>query len=378
MIVLLLILVLIYHPALFWLMWGAMKWPNFRDNHESPKTGFTVLVPFRNEAQHLPQLLRSFEQLNYPWNLMEFLLIDDESTDDSVAIIRQFERSLSATQGLRIRVLQNKRKSNSPKKDAITIGVEAAAFDWIVCTDADCRVPPNWLRQYDQCIQQKKPKMICGPVVYPRGNRPLAAYQYLDGLSLQLVSRAGFGWKKPMLCNGANMGYQKAAFLEVKGYEGNNHIASGDDVFLLEKMRQSSPLQLAYLSHPEATVTTTSEATWSGVIRQRIRWSSKTSRQSMVEPKVLGAIVFIANLCFLLAIALFLWNPDKWILFLWLMGMKAVADFVFLSLAAVTLGQRVPLLGYLFNVLIYPLVTVWVVLASFGGSYQWKERRFAK
>ena len=122
MIVLLLILVLIYHPALFWLMWGAMKWPNFRDNHESPKTGFTVLVPFRNEAQHLPQLLRSFEQLNYPWNLMEFLLIDDESTDDSVAIIRQFERSLSATQGLRIRVLQNKRKSNSPKKDAITIG----------------------------------------------------------------------------------------------------------------------------------------------------------------------------------------------------------------------------------------------------------------
>ena len=47
----------------------------------SPKTTFSIVVPFRNEAENLPLLLESLEKLKYPTELFEVILVDDESQD---------------------------------------------------------------------------------------------------------------------------------------------------------------------------------------------------------------------------------------------------------------------------------------------------------
>ena len=277
-----------------------------------------------------------------------------------------------------MRVLQNKRKSQSPKKDAITLGVEEAKFDWIVCTDADCQLPSHWLRLYDQCIQHRKPKMICGPVAYPFGNSILASYQLLDGLSLQLVTMAGFGWKRTMLCNGANMGYTKQIFHEVNGYEGNNHIASGDDIFLLAKLRKKYASEIAYLKTPKAVVQTRAEGSWKGVIKQRVRWAAKTSSQSISETKFIGLAVFLGNMALLAALVLFFINSENLLFFLIIIGVKIGLDLLLLLAAGGSLNRRISLTGYFLNVVVYPLITVWVVIRSLRGSYEWKRRTFKK
>src|SRR3990167_928952 len=87
-----------------------------------PKTTFSIIVPFRNEAENLPILLKSLERLNYPTTLFEAILVDDESD-------KKFEvRSLK----YEVKIIPNQRKSNSPKKDAIETAIQIAKHDWIV------------------------------------------------------------------------------------------------------------------------------------------------------------------------------------------------------------------------------------------------------
>lgn len=378
MIVLLAIICLLYAPMLIWLLIGASKVPTTKDSFKTPHTAFSILIPFRNEAHNLPLLLRSIQLLDYPSILMEVILIDDESSDDSIDVIRQFESEASELLNLKLRVIQNKRKSNSPKKDAIAAGIAESLFDWIICTDADCQLPPMWLRLYDQCIQQKRPKMVCAPVVCSNGTSLLATYQLLDGLSLQMVTMAGFGWKRPMLCNGANIGYLKEEFIRLNGYEGNDHIASGDDVFLLEKFRKRNSADIVFLKNNKAAVNTQPEDSWKGVIRQRVRWAGKTSQQSIFESKLIGGVVFLGNLAFLAAIVWVVTDPNVWAPFLVLLVIKLGLDYLVLWQAGNILKKTFGITSYLLNVIIYPIVTIWVVLRSLGRKYEWKSRTFKK
>jgi hypothetical protein len=59
-------------------------------------------------------------------------------------------------------------------------------------------------------------------------------FQQLDIASLQGATIGSFGINKGFMCNGANFVYQ-ILFQELNGFHGNDTIASGDDVFLLQK-----------------------------------------------------------------------------------------------------------------------------------------------
>src|SRR5690554_2164119 len=190
------IVVLFFISGIYFLLMGSLllgfrKQPKFQQKAIPHKTRFSILIPFRNEAENLPQLLKSISKLNYPKLLFEVVLINDGSEDLSEEIAQKFiaEKSIS------IRLLQNKRVSNSPKKDALTIGISQADLEWIVTTDADCNVPPDWLATLDEFIQKEKPVMVCGPIIYNSNDSLIEKFQLLDGLSLQTVTIGSFGLK---------------------------------------------------------------------------------------------------------------------------------------------------------------------------------------
>jgi len=102
----------------------------------NPKTSFSIVVPFRNEAENLPKLLHSISLLDYPKDLVEVILVDDCSKEKFQILNSKFQTS----------VYENIRKTNSPKKDAINTAISIAKNDWIITTDADCLVQKNWLK----------------------------------------------------------------------------------------------------------------------------------------------------------------------------------------------------------------------------------------
>ena len=329
----------------------------------SPKTTFSIVVPFRNEAENLPILLQSLEKLNYPTELFEVILVDDESEE---------KYDLQSTI-YDLKIIPNQRKSNSPKKDAIETAIQITKHNWIVTTDADCEVPENWLGVFDAKIQETNAQMCVGSVGYLFESGFLHDFQNNDFLSLQGVTAGSFGIEKPFMCNGANFAYEKDFFKQLNGFEGNNNLASGDDVFLLQKALKSAPEKIAYLGNLNIVFTKSCDS-WKALIHQRVRWASKTSAYANWYPKILGIIVFLTNLSGLLLLAAPFYQFELIQLTAYFWILKFGIDFMFLKFSAAYF--RLPFKNFLSSFLCYPFFTVLVVVKALFGKFEWKERQF--
>ena len=361
------IILVIYVFSISLLIYGFTRIKKYQKTNLKPQTRFTIIVPFRNEEENLPNLLNSFAKLNYPNDLFEVILVDDGSKEN-------FQVS-----GFRFQVLiiDNIRVSNSPKKDAISTAMQNVKTNWVITTDADCLVPENWLFTFDNYIQENQVSMLAGAVSYNCKNSFLDHFQQLDLTSLQGATIGSFGLKKAFMCNGANFAYTKSLFEKLNGFEGNNKIASGDDVFLLQKAANLFPDEVHYLKSKETIVITKPPEDWKSLFYQRVRWAAKTSSYQSKFGKFLGLVVFFGNLSFVAGFMLFILGILSLQLFVSYVVLKFIADVILLYNTSQFLTEE--RIRYLvISSLFYPFFSSSVALYSLFGSYEWKGRRFVK
>lgn len=374
MIFVLYIIITIYCLAIVALFYGFTKVNSFDYLGVKPKTKFSIVVPFRNEAENLPNLLYSFSKLNYPNDLFEVILVDDAS--DFRFQINDFRPERQRTgEAFQISLIDNIRVSNSPKKDAITTAIQSVNNDWIITTDADCVVNKNWLLALDNYIQLHKVLMIAGAVSYDCQDSFLHHFQQLDLASLQGATIGSFGLKKGFMCNGANFAYTKLFFQELNGFEGNDNIASGDDVFLLQKAIARFHEKVHYLKSQDTIVITKPLNDWKSLFYQRVRWASKTGSYQSRFGKGLGLVVFGGNLVWVLGFGFWVLGLISFQYIILLFLLKFTVDSILIYKANHFLTKnrmRYLILGSLF----YPLFSVSVALYSLFGKYEWKGRRF--
>ena len=363
-----------YGMVMLYYFYGSRKIKAIKLIDSTAKTTFSVIIPFRNEAENLPDLLQSLSKIKYPQDLYEVFLVNDASEDNSEEIISEWiiENDLESF----VRLLQNNRLSKSPKKDAIKTAVNQSNFEWIVTTDSDCKVPIDWLRMYDSLIQKDELVFIAGPVVYKGNKSFVAQYQLLDGLSLQIITSGGFGQKNPILCNGANLAYKLAVFIELNGFEGNDHLASGDDIFMLEKMSKKHPNKVSYLKTQDAIVSTKPEKSWSAIINQRLRWASKTTKQNSLQAKLLGVFVLLVNLTMLSVPFMFFISSVIGYVGLTFVLLKLIIDYAMLKSSVSLFKIIVPIGYFLASFIIYPIITIVVFMGQLLPKYSWKGRSF--
>ncbi|KIA93267.1 beta-lactamase regulatory protein [Flavobacterium sp. KMS] len=367
MMVILYAIILIYCLVIAWLSYGFTKIKKYQSTELSPKTRFTIVVPFRNETENLPTLLNSISRLNYPIELFEVILVDDDSEEAFCILSQKFS----------IRIIENIRVSNSPKKDAITTAMQHASTEWIITTDADCIVPKNWLQTLDNYIQLHDVSMIAGAVTYECNNSFLDHFQQLDLTSLQGATIGSFGINKGFMCNGANFAYTKSLFEKLNGFDGNNKIASGDDVFLLQKAIAAFPEQVHYLKSEANIIITKPTPDWESLFYQRVRWAAKTGSYQSTFGKLLGIIVFLANLSVIITWILFLALQINYIHLLSILILKFILDWILLyQTNSFLTGKQMRF--FILSNLWYPFFSTSVALYSLLGSYEWKGRQFSK
>jgi glycosyltransferase involved in cell wall biosynthesis len=369
MIFVLYITITIYCLAIVALIYGFTKIKSFDYLGLKPKTKFSIVVPFRNEAENLPILLDSFSKLNYPNDLFEVILVDDDS--EEVFRVQSSE--------FRVQIINNIRISNSPKKDAISTAIQTVKNDWIITTDADCVVNKNWLSALDNYIQlNSEVSMIAGAVKYNCENSFLHHFQQLDLASLQGATIGSFGLRKGFMCNGANFAYTKSFFEKLNGFEGNERIASGDDVFLLQKAMLSRSFgteNVHYLKSENTIVITKPLNDWKSLFYQRVRWASKTSSYQSNFGKGLGLIVFGGNLVWVLGVGCWALGHIPFQDLVLLTLLKFVVDSILIYKVNYFLTKK--WMYYLIlGSLLYPFFSVSVALYSLFGKYEWKGRRF--
>ena len=360
------IVFLIYILFIGQLIYGCNRMKRFSRKEFTPKTSFTIVVPFRNEKENLPNLLHSISLLNYPKELVEIILVDDDS--EEVFSVQDLVFSM--------KVIKNERKSNSPKKDAIETAIQVAKNDWIITTDADCLVQKNWLTTFNQYIQENEVEMVASGVCYVPKSGFLSAFQNLDFLSLQGATIGSFGIDQPFMCNGANFSYSKHFFKELNGFQGNETIASGDDVFLLQKAVSVAPKKVGFLLAKESIVATKPVATWSELFQQRVRWASKSTGYSSVYGKLLALVVFGGNLAWIVSFLLWLVGLLDQNIFMLFVALKFLIDFILIYKTASFFESKLQYV--LASSLLYPFFSVSVAMYSLFGKYNWKGRNFRK
>ena len=349
---------------------GFDKLENNYTNNQ-PCISFSVIIPFRNEANHLPGLLQSISEFNYDTSLFEILLVDDDSTDESVQLIKAFKTQNSQ---FSISIIENKRQSNSPKKDAITTAIKSTEFKWIISTDADCILPKNWLNCYSNFIDANDPNMVIAPVSLKSNTTFLQQFQLIDFLSMQGATIGGFGIQQPFMANGANLAYQKELFIKLNGFENNNSIASGDDVFLLENFLDYQKEKVLFLKDRDALVTTFSVSTWNALVNQRKRWAAKATHFSNPFTKLVGLLVFVANGISILSLLFTIFNIN----FIWIFLLKTIIDTILIYKTANFYQQKISELAYFKTLIFYPFFTASIAITSMLSPFEWKDRAFKK
>ena len=194
-------------------------------------------------------------------------------------------------------------------------------------------------------------------------------------LSLQASGAGGFGLKLPFMCNGANLCYEKQAFLSCGGFSGNENIASGDDVFLLQKFREKG-LKTAFLKSEAAIVETEPQHSLQQLISQRIRWAAKTPAYTSLFAKTAGMVVFLTNFSLVFGLILALFRPLMLQPLLLLFFVKFNLDFILIFSAAKFFRREEIMRSYFWSSFVYPFFSTFIALRSLFKGFDWKGRQF--
>jgi glycosyltransferase involved in cell wall biosynthesis len=313
------------------------------------KDNFSIIVPYYNEEDALPRLIDSLQESAIQPD--EIIFVDDFSTDSSATLLRTLTKKLP-----HVKCIPNTNKPG--KKIALTEGINHARNNIIVSTDADCLMHPNWLNKLIGTHVSNDNIFTFGLVEYISNDHWLGMYQWMESRALMASGMGLFRLKMPVMCNGANLVFNKDGWKEVGGYEGKKAILGGDDIFLMHALWKKDPTKIGYCLDEEAVVYTAPHKQFGKFMRQRKRWANKTGKYDLAFANIIPFLVAGVNL-FILVCFILLLVSGEWGLAFGLLVAKALVDYY--NIVSLKQGFRncvsfVMILQYQLFQLIYPFL----------------------
>lgn len=332
----------------------------------------SLIVAVRNEAANIKSLLVSISNQTYPKDLFEFIIVDDKSEDKTIEIIEKFRNE---NPELSLTLIRAKGQG---KKQALKQGIRASNGEIIISTDGDCKVQPDWIKNYISFFGNSDAQMVFGPVFYSNKNFLQKLFS-LEFATLVAAGAASAGVGLPLMGNGANLAFRKQAYENVEEKLGGKKLASGDDVFLMHSIASNfGKGSLKFIKNEQSVVTTSAPDSINKFVNQRIRWGSKAKSYKSIWALTVSLVVFLFSL-FLGVTALLafykLWFLAIFVLFIIL---KFLIDFP-LSNSFLRFYDRQKLVFLLFPMeFIYPFYIIVAAIFSIFIPYKWKGRQGVK
>lgn len=261
-----------------------------------------IVVACKNEEDNLPLLFSSIErQHSMP---KEIIFVDDNSTDNTFAILLDFAKKLP-----NVIVLQS---TGNGKKAALIEGVKHCTAKYVLFTDADCILPDEYCLNAKIFLTTHSVDMLLGGVklhylssdfegdfsvktdISDFALNPFKAFEILDLGSLQAVSAGSAMMGCPIMCNGANMIVRRDIYLEhISGIR--TDIPSGDDMFMLHNIKAANG-KIFYLFRPELIISTRGNDNPLSFFTQRKRWIGKLPAYTDKFTVVTATITAVTNI----------------------------------------------------------------------------------
>lgn len=354
-------------------LWMRKGWMTIQLPHDLPVATKTVsvIIAARNEELNIRRTIESILNQNFPGELLELIIIDDHSDDQTSAIVKTY-----ADSGVQLIQLNENGRMNSYKKLAISRAIACCKSEIIITTDADCRMGPDWLRTVIGTFEREDVFMLSSPVVYSEEKSFFERLQTLEFLYLIGLGAAGIGNRKPTTCNGANLAYRKDIFNEMGGFKGIDELASGDDELFLHKVAEKYPDKIGFCKSREAIVYTDAKPDLKSFISQRRRWASKSTKYKNKGVIALGISIWFFNVLLLVAALLAVagFTVVGWVVIFALL-LKILVEYLFIQ-PLTAFANRSQLLLYLpILSLAHILYLAYIGILGNVGKYDWKGRK---
>lgn len=320
----------------------------------------TILVPFRNEENNLPQLINALKHLS---NSVPVIFINDHSEDDSELIIQS---ALAENHHWKLLTLED---TKTGKKMAIQLGLKMAKSAFVLTLDADVRFNSDLLRHANISAD-----LVIRPVrmVGSRFCSKIFAMEY------NLFNAINFlvFYKRPISASGANLIVNRKLYLaQLEEDQHSLNYSSGDDYFLLHYALRKKKL-ICLDGYSSSFVNTPAPETFKAYLHQRTRWISKTFATMRLSDFFAGlwSAVYVgtplAILCLLMA------YENLWY-FIVLISLLIVRVFSDVWLLWRYSTQTNLFIAVVFP-FIHPILFLWVTIASWFMQPKWKGRAMLK
>jgi glycosyltransferase involved in cell wall biosynthesis len=257
----------------------------------------SIIVCAHDELQNLKELIPTLLAQNYAQ--FEIIVVDDRSNDETFDFLLE-----QTNKDHRVRMVHVNRLPQhvDGKKYALTLGIKAAKFEWLIFTDADCRPKTNqWLAAMSQGFT-KDNVFVLGYSPYQTFPTFLNHFIRFETLftAIQYFSWAWLG--KPYMGVGRNLAYRRSFFLEAKGFNNLIGVTGGDDdLFVNQYATKQNTVAIA---SKDAVVYSVPKSTWKTFYRQKVRHLSVGKRYRFSHRFLLGLFMLSWMVVWFTAIAL--------------------------------------------------------------------------
>jgi len=302
-----------------WLLKMIACWNNPDETVNECKRAdhLAIIIPFRNEENALPELLRQLKQQIEQTPGATLVLVNDHSSDASVQIAIELTKSIPQATLLQ-------QEQTFGKKQGVDLAMQIVQTDWVVTLDADVRIGPNWLHRIASLTYSNINELLILPLHIGPGSSLIGSLQEVEFASVMGVTAGMAIAGEPVLCNGGNLCFRRAAYERVKPQRKDMHIPSGDDLFLLHALKPGGKIK--WVHDPHTRVYTQPLHSWKALTAQRLRWMGKTG--SMRDPWLQRTawLTFLTNASLLIGMAAVATGYVAPAIILLAWGMKVLLD----------------------------------------------------
>ena len=329
----------------------------------------SIVVPFRDEEHSLPDFLESIRIQNYNKSAFELIMVDDHSSDQGSHIVKEF----MASNEFNVKLLQLGEEEAS-KKTAIEKAVREATGQVIITTDADTNRKEDWLNSISKAFESDQIELVIAPVTLS-GDTFVQKFQSLEFNALQYITMCFAAQKNSVLCNGANMAFRKRFFERAGGYESNEEISSGDDVFLMFQLKKENKKAITFTTEVGSIVSSPAIKGVLELMDQKIRWSSKSIHIKDSSFMLLSFLVATTNTWLICLLPLEFGNQTWPLLFLLFLSVKFIVDYTMIRRISPLYNERLNIGIYILSFILYPFYIVSVFALSIFRNPTWKGRK---
>ncbi|MDR0654877.1 MAG: glycosyltransferase [Treponema sp.] len=330
----------------------------------------SVIVSINNEETRMEELLRSLSAQDYPE--AEYIFIDDRSTDGGPRMLRAF-----AGGGKQVTIITlAENPGPNHKQYALTKGIETARGNLLLFTDADCRVPPDWIRAMVRRMEDPALGIIIGPVFKRPGGRGFFhLYQCFDHAVRYMYLAASTGLGAAGGGFGNNLILRREALEAIGGY-GAVPFSPTEDAALVSRMRSNSKYRIHSACGADTHVLTAGEKNWTAFINQTLRWNNGGLFSPETVTRINFTFLMITMSMGMLAIPLLPLFPSLWPLPVSVFLVMTANTIATLALFGVSLPKAGA--AYVVQDIFTPLYFTFLTILGFCRfKTRWKEHAAA-